>query len=74
MLPELWSELAVCVYNKVREGAYGVLVTHGTDTLGYSAAALSFMLQVPVLLCLSARRDQLIAPAVITFVNATLLL
>jgi glutamyl-tRNA(Gln) amidotransferase subunit D len=48
MRPELWSELALCVYNKVREGVNGVLVTHGTDTLGYSAAALSFMLQVPV--------------------------
>jgi glutamyl-tRNA(Gln) amidotransferase subunit D len=48
MRPESWSELAQCIYNEVRAGADGVLVTHGTDTLGYSAAALSFMLQVPV--------------------------
>jgi glutamyl-tRNA(Gln) amidotransferase subunit D len=48
MRPDSWSELAQCIYNEVRAGADGILVTHGTDTLGYSAAALSFMLQVPV--------------------------
>jgi glutamyl-tRNA(Gln) amidotransferase subunit D len=71
MSPELWSELAVCVYNKVREGAYGVLVTHGTDTLGYSAAALSFMLQVPVPVMLVGSQRSADRPSSDNVVNAT---
>jgi glutamyl-tRNA(Gln) amidotransferase subunit D len=37
----------------VKEGADGVVITHGTDTLGYTAAALSFALAgvpIPVIL------------------------
>ena len=71
MQPELWSKLAVCVYNKVREGAYGVLVTHGTDTLGYSAAALSFMLQVPVPVMLVGSQRSADRPSSDNVVNAT---
>ncbi len=46
--PSLWSELARCVYDQIRLGADGVIVTHGTDTMAYSAAALAFMLTTPV--------------------------
>ena len=46
--PERWSELARCVYDQIRTGVEGVIVTHGTDTMAYSAAALAFMLTVPV--------------------------
>ncbi len=46
--PSLWSELARCVYDKIRSGVDGVIVTHGTDTMAYSAAALAFMLTTPV--------------------------
>jgi glutamyl-tRNA(Gln) amidotransferase subunit D len=45
--------LAARVRRAVAEGYSGVVVTHGTDTLGYTAAALSFALQgvpVPVVL------------------------
>lgn len=48
MTPELWSELAECTFNEITRGVDGVIITHGTDTMGYSAAALSFMLKVPV--------------------------
>jgi len=48
MVPELWSELARCAYNEITRGMDGVIITHGTDTMGYSAAALSFMLKTPV--------------------------
>lgn len=41
--PEEWQVLAQAVRNALQE-ADGVLVTHGTDTLAYTAAALSFML------------------------------
>jgi len=46
------------VAEKIRGGAEGVVVTHGTDTMGYSAAALSFALQglpVPVIFVGSQR-------------------
>ena len=71
MLPELWSELALCVYDQVRAGAYGVLVTHGTDTLGYSAAALAFMLQVPVPVMLVGSQRSADRPSSDNVVNAT---
>ena len=56
--PEHWSEMARMVAEKVRDGAEGIVITHGTDTMGYSAAALSFALRglpVPVILVGSQR-------------------
>jgi len=53
-----WSGMARRVAEKIRGGAEGVVVTHGTDTMGYSAAALSFALQglpVPVIFVGSQR-------------------
>ncbi|NYT17188.1 MAG: Glu-tRNA(Gln) amidotransferase subunit GatD [Methanomicrobiales archaeon] len=44
----IWQQLAEAVYEEIRGGASGVIVTHGTDTMAYSAAALSFMLDTPV--------------------------
>jgi len=70
MRPELWSELAQCIYNEVRKGANGVLVTHGTDTMGYSAAALSFMLQVPVPVILVGSQRSADRPSSDNVVNA----
>jgi len=45
MTPSLWCDLARAVYGEIRDGVRGVIVTHGTDTMGYTAAALSFMLE-----------------------------
>ena len=42
--PGHWARLARRVAKAAREGFDGVVVTHGTDTLGYTAAALSFAL------------------------------
>jgi glutamyl-tRNA(Gln) amidotransferase subunit D len=53
MRPSHWARLSARVGEAVREGASGVVITHGTDTLGYTAAALSFSLAgipIPVLL------------------------
>jgi glutamyl-tRNA(Gln) amidotransferase subunit D len=51
--PAHWSKLAARIKKGVAQGYSGMVVTHGTDTLGYTAAALSFALQgvpVPVVL------------------------
>lgn len=39
-----WQEMADAVADELNSGVEGVIVPHGTDTMGYSAAALSFML------------------------------
>ncbi len=48
MKAEYWQELARAVGSEIRKGADGVIVTHGTDTMTYTAAALSFMVKTPV--------------------------
>lgn len=44
MQPEAWSRLATLLHERLDEFD-GAVVTHGTDTLAYTASALSFMLR-----------------------------
>jgi len=49
--PRHWGEIARAIAEKVSSGIDGVVIAHGTDTMAYTAAALSFALQnlpVPV--------------------------
>lgn len=48
MTPAIWQQLARAIHDEIKAGAQGILVTHGTDTMAYSAAAVSFMLKTPV--------------------------
>ncbi|WP_096394648.1 Glu-tRNA(Gln) amidotransferase subunit GatD [Halorubrum trapanicum] len=48
MEPSIWRDLADAVAEEIEAGADGVVVMHGTDTMQYSASALSFMLDAPV--------------------------
>ena len=52
--PEHWSLIANRVAQKVKSGRYqGIIISHGTDTMHYTASALSFALQnlpIPVVL------------------------
>jgi len=53
-----WIKIAKETKKCVDEGANGVVIMHGTDTIGYTAAALSFSLQnlpVPIILVGSQR-------------------
>jgi len=55
-----WTEIAKTAAKHISKGVEGVIVTHGTDTMGYTAAALSFALQnlpVPVIL-VGAQRSE----------------
>ncbi len=45
MTQERWSKLSEEVYRRIREGYDGIVIAHGTDTMGYTAAALSFALR-----------------------------
>ena len=47
MEPENWEEIARLIAKNLIDGDYsGVVVTHGTDTLAYTAAGVSFLLPV----------------------------
>ncbi len=48
--PEHWQTAARCIYEELSAHAWdGIVLTHGTDTMGYTAAMLSYMLEnVPV--------------------------
>lgn len=53
-----WQKLADSVIKELNSGARGVVIVHGTDTMHYTAAALSFMLKdlnAPVVLTGSQR-------------------
>lgn len=45
LTPKNWLELARRIKTAFDQGARGVVVPHGTDTLGYTAAALAFLLR-----------------------------
>jgi len=48
-----WTEIASTAARHIKQGANGIIIAHGTDTMAYTAAALSFALQnlpVPVIL------------------------
>ena len=58
MKPEYWIKIAHEVASMLNNGEDGVIVTHGTDTMAYTASALSFMLRdlgKPVILVGSQR-------------------
>ena len=49
MTPKHWTTIARRIQRAVDEGVDGVVVTHGTDTMGYTAAALTFaLIGVPI--------------------------
>ena len=48
MTSVLWRSLARAVHHEIGNGAEGVIVTHGTDTMAFTAAAVSFMVETPV--------------------------
>ncbi|MEM3958502.1 MAG: asparaginase domain-containing protein, partial [Thermoproteota archaeon] len=58
MSPREWSTMARRAAESLAEGDAGVIILHGTDTMHYSSAALSFMLRglnAPVVLIGSQR-------------------
>jgi len=43
--PNHWKDMAHVTSREFKDGAEGVVLSHGTDTMGYTAAALSFALR-----------------------------
>lgn len=76
MTPQHWQVMAREVEKEIKSGLDGVILMHGTDTLHYTSAALSFMLHnlpVPVILVGAQRSsDRGSSDNLINLVSATL--
>ena len=70
MEPSIWRELADAVAEEIERGADGVVVMHGTDTMQYSAAALSFALDTPVPVVFTGSQRSADRPSSDNVVNA----
>lgn len=74
MTPKHWEIIAREVYKHIRKGAKGIVILHGTDTMHYTSAALSFALQdlpVPVILVGAQRSsDRPSSDSHLNFLNA----
>lgn len=74
MKPEYWQKLAEKVTESANSGIHGIMIGHGTDTMSYTSAALSFMLKdlsIPVVLVGSQRSsDRPSSDAALNLINA----
>ncbi|MFW9987129.1 MAG: Glu-tRNA(Gln) amidotransferase subunit GatD [Candidatus Odinarchaeota archaeon] len=74
MKPLNWQKLAEKVKDAANSGIDGVVIGHGTDTMSYTSAALSFMLKdlsIPVVLVGSQRSsDRPSSDAALNLINA----
>jgi glutamyl-tRNA(Gln) amidotransferase subunit D len=75
MGPEQYKKLAVAIGREIENGIDGIVIGHGTDTLHYTAAALTYMVQnppVPIVLVGSQRSsDRPSSDAALNLMHAT---
>ena len=76
MKPDYWQQLAKKIEEAANSGKEGIIIGHGTDTMSYTSAALSFMLQdlsIPVVLVGSQRSsDRPSSDAALNLINASI--
>jgi len=76
MKHEYWQKLAKKVEEAANSGINGVMIGHGTDTMSFTSAALSFMLKdltIPVVLVGSQRSsDRPSSDAALNLINAAI--
>ncbi|MBS3760678.1 MAG: Glu-tRNA(Gln) amidotransferase subunit GatD, partial [Halodesulfurarchaeum sp.] len=70
MTPAVWQDLTQVVQEEIEAGADGIVVMHGTDTMQYSASALSFMLDTPVPVVFTGSQRSADRPSSDNVVNA----
>lgn len=70
-----WQGLARAIADELNSGAVGVIVPHGTDTMGFTSAALAFMLRnlTGPVICVGAQRssDRPSSDAIMNLLSAT---
>jgi glutamyl-tRNA(Gln) amidotransferase subunit D len=69
MKPEYWVKSAQSIADEINQGAYGVVLAHGTDTMHYTSAALSFILDTPVPVVLTGAQRSSDRPSSDAFLN-----
>jgi len=69
MKPEYWVKTARSVADEINNGADGVVIAHGTDTMHYTSAALSFMLKTPVPVVVTGAQRSSDRPSSDAFMN-----
>ncbi|HHY00607.1 MAG TPA: Glu-tRNA(Gln) amidotransferase subunit GatD [Methanothermobacter sp.] len=69
MKPEYWIESARSVVDEINNGADGVVVAHGTDTMHYTSAALSFMIDSTVPIIITGAQRSSDRPSSDAFLN-----
>ena len=76
MEPSNWQKLAEKVKETANSGIDGIIIGHGTDTMSYTSAALSFMLKdlsIPVVIVGSQRSsDRPSSDAALNLINAAI--
>ncbi|NQV03289.1 MAG: Glu-tRNA(Gln) amidotransferase subunit GatD, partial [Bacteroidia bacterium] len=58
MGPSQYKELAIAIGEEIKKGTQGIIIGHGTDTMHYTSAALTFMVQnspIPIVIVGSQR-------------------
>lgn len=61
--PEEWRVIAEEIKKSVEQGYDGVIVTHGTDTMAYTASMLSFMLlNIPIPVVMTGSQYPIVRP------------
>ncbi|MBZ9571304.1 Glu-tRNA(Gln) amidotransferase subunit GatD [Methanobrevibacter sp. TMH8] len=69
MKPKYWVEAANSIANDISDGADGVVVAHGTDTMHYTSAALSFILETPVPIVVTGAQRSSDRPSTDAYLN-----
>ena len=70
MTPAIWQELARAIHAEIKAGVRGIIVTHGTDTMAYSAAVISFMIDTPVPIVFVGSQRSADRPSSVNAMNA----
>ena len=69
MKPEYWVKTAHSIAQEIEEGSDGVILAHGTDTMHYTSAALSFMMNTPVPVVITGAQRSSDRPSSDAFLN-----
>ncbi len=69
MKPEYWVKAAESIADDISAGADGIVIAHGTDTMHYTSAALSFMIKTPVPIVVTGAQRSSDRPSTDAFLN-----
>lgn len=69
MKPEYWIKTARSIADEIEQGADGVILAHGTDTMHYTSAALSFIMDTPVPVIVTGAQRSSDRPSSDAFLN-----